>query len=169
MDGTVHIVGAGLAGLSAAVELCGAGRRVVIHESGPFAGGRCRSYYDSVIDLTIDNGNHLLLSGNASALDFLSRIGTRDRLQGATEAAFPLPTSPPASAGPCAPMPAPALVDFRRRTPGARQPRAGLFRPGRHPARQGRRPGRRRHDLRRPALGPPLAAGAAGRPQHRAL
>jgi hydroxysqualene dehydroxylase len=89
MPGTVHIVGAGLAGLSAAVELAGAGRRVVVHESGPFAGGRCRSYYDSVIDLTIDNGNHLLLSGNRSALAYLERVGARNRLQGAAEAAFP--------------------------------------------------------------------------------
>ena len=28
------------------------------------AGGRCRSYFDAATNLTIDNGNHLLLSGN---------------------------------------------------------------------------------------------------------
>ena len=34
-DGTVHIVGAGLAGLSAAVSLVGTGRRIVVHELAP--------------------------------------------------------------------------------------------------------------------------------------
>jgi squalene-associated FAD-dependent desaturase len=125
MDGTVHIVGAGLAGLSAAVELCGAGRRVVVHESGPFAGGRCRSYYDSVIDLTIDNGNHLLLSGNRSALDFLTRIGARGRLRGASEAAFPfadLATGERWTLRPNAGRLPWWIFDAGRRVPGSRAP-----------------------------------------------
>ncbi len=73
--GTVHVVGAGLAGLSAAVALAESGVRVVLHEAAKQAGGRCRSYYDPALGLTIDNGNHLLLSGNADALGFLRTIG----------------------------------------------------------------------------------------------
>ncbi len=70
----VHIVGAGLAGLSAAVSLSGSGRKVVLHEAAKQAGGRCRSYFDPSLGLTIDNGNHLLLSGNADALGFLREV-----------------------------------------------------------------------------------------------
>ncbi len=82
MSGTVHIIGAGLAGLSAAVRLTSRGRTVVVHEATAFAGGRCRSYHDASVDMTIDNGNHLLLSGNHAALDYLRNIGAADRLIG---------------------------------------------------------------------------------------
>jgi len=87
--GTVHVVGAGLAGLSAAVALAGRGERVVLHEAARQAGGRCRSYFDSTLGLTIDNGNHLLLSGNTDALGFLKQIGApADALTGPDEAVF---------------------------------------------------------------------------------
>jgi squalene-associated FAD-dependent desaturase len=87
-DATIHVVGAGVAGLSAAVRLADEGRRVVLHEAAGSAGGRCRSYQDQALGLTIDNGNHLLLSGNWAALDYLDRIGSRARLQGPSSAAF---------------------------------------------------------------------------------
>jgi squalene-associated FAD-dependent desaturase len=85
---TVHIIGAGLAGLSAAVELAGTGRRVIVHELARHAGGRCRSYFEPALGLTIDNGNHLLLSGNRAALSMLQKIGAGDRLVGPREAEF---------------------------------------------------------------------------------
>jgi squalene-associated FAD-dependent desaturase len=84
-----HIVGAGLAGISAAVRLAAAGRRVVLYEAGPVAGGRCRSYFDEVLGCRIDNGNHLLLSGNRSALGFLETIGAADTLTGPDDSRFP--------------------------------------------------------------------------------
>jgi squalene-associated FAD-dependent desaturase len=86
--GTVHVVGAGLAGLAAAVDLVDAGRQVVLHEATRHAGGRCRSYHDARLGLTIDNGNHLLLSGNRAAQAFLDRVGGRAALT-ETEPAFP--------------------------------------------------------------------------------
>jgi hydroxysqualene dehydroxylase len=89
MDRTVHIIGAGLAGLSAAVRLAGRGERIVVHEATAFAGGRCRSYHDAAVGMTIDNGNHLLLSGNRAALDFLHAIGSANRLIGPPAAEFP--------------------------------------------------------------------------------
>jgi squalene-associated FAD-dependent desaturase len=84
-----HVIGAGLAGLSAALALVDAGRRVVVYEAGPAAGGRCRSYPDRALGLTIDNGNHLLLSGNAAAFAYLDRIGARDTMGGPPEPLFP--------------------------------------------------------------------------------
>lgn len=89
MRSTVHVVGAGLAGLAAAIGLSGAGRRVVLHESGAHFGGRCRSYDDPVLGCRIDNGNHLLLSGNRAALRYIDRLGTRDRLIEVRPAAIP--------------------------------------------------------------------------------
>src|SRR5215467_8144964 len=76
MPGMIRIIGAGLAGLSAAVSLGKRGRSVTVHEATSFAGGRCRSYHDAAIGMTIDNGNHLLLSGNAAALGFARNIGS---------------------------------------------------------------------------------------------
>ena len=89
MTRVVHIIGAGLAGLSAAIDLSGRGERVVVHEATSFAGGRCRSYHDSSVGMTIDNGNHLLLSGNRSALAYLRAIGATDRMAGPDHAEFP--------------------------------------------------------------------------------
>lgn len=85
----VHVVGAGLAGLSAAVTLAEMGRAVILYESAPHAGGRCRSYFDAELGCRIDNGNHLLLAGNRAALEYLDRIGARDSVEGPPEALFP--------------------------------------------------------------------------------
>jgi hydroxysqualene dehydroxylase len=76
----VHVIGAGLAGLSAAVALSEAGRTVTVLEAGPAAGGRCRSYFDRELGLRIDNGNHLLLSGNRATFGYLDTIGARQTL-----------------------------------------------------------------------------------------
>ena len=89
MAGTTHVIGAGLAGLSAAVRLCERGESVVVHEAAGQAGGRCRSYHDPALDMEIDNGNHLLLSANRSALAFLATVGSADRLMGPSHADFP--------------------------------------------------------------------------------
>jgi squalene-associated FAD-dependent desaturase len=80
VTGPVHVVGAGLAGLSAAIALSQAGRSVTLIEGGPVAGGRCRSYFDRELGLRVDNGNHLLLSGNRAAFDYLDTIGARQTL-----------------------------------------------------------------------------------------
>jgi hydroxysqualene dehydroxylase len=86
--GAVHVIGAGIAGLSAAVRLLDSGLTVIVHEAAAFAGGRCRSYLDPVLGLVIDNGNHLLLSGNREALDYLDRIGARATLRDPGAAVF---------------------------------------------------------------------------------
>jgi squalene-associated FAD-dependent desaturase len=88
MPRTVHIIGAGLAGLSAAVALAKRGLAVEVHEATTFAGGRCRSYDDATLGMEIDNGNHLLLSGNHAAAAFLRDIGADGKLIGPASAAF---------------------------------------------------------------------------------
>jgi hydroxysqualene dehydroxylase len=77
-----HVIGAGLAGLAAALSLSRvAGAEVVVHEAGLAAGGRCRSYFDKELGLRIDNGNHLLLSGNTEAVGFLQESGGLDHVR----------------------------------------------------------------------------------------
>ena len=85
----VHVIGAGLAGLAAALSLAAAGTRVTLYEAGPAAGGRCRSYFDRGLGCRLDNGNHLLLSGNRQAMAYLDEVGTRDTLTGPGIACFP--------------------------------------------------------------------------------
>jgi squalene-associated FAD-dependent desaturase len=86
---TIHVVGAGLAGLGAATALAEAGHAVEVSEAAAQAGGRCRSYFDPQLGLTIDNGNHLVLSGNPAVHAYLARIGASDRLTGPKETEFP--------------------------------------------------------------------------------
>lgn len=80
--GKAYVIGAGLAGLSAAVALAEAGRAVELIESAGQAGGRCRSYFDATLGQVIDNGNHLVLSGNHATMHYLRTIGSEHALAG---------------------------------------------------------------------------------------
>jgi len=86
---TVHVIGAGLAGLASAVRLVEAGCRVRIYEAAGHAGGRCRSFHDRDLDRHIDNGNHLLMRGNTAAFAYLDAIGSRESFVAAGPASFP--------------------------------------------------------------------------------
>ncbi|MEM6906143.1 MAG: FAD-dependent oxidoreductase, partial [Pseudomonadota bacterium] len=88
-EGTIHVVGAGLAGLSTAMRLAEAGERVRVWEASDHAGGRCRSFWEPRLERHIDNGNHLVLTGNRSVRDYLALAGAPDALRPAPEAAFP--------------------------------------------------------------------------------
>jgi hydroxysqualene dehydroxylase len=89
MPKAVHIIGAGISGLAAAVRLANAGFKVRLYEATQQAGGRCRSYFDAATNLTIDNGNHLLLSGNHAAVAYARSIGSEAGLVGPKRAEFP--------------------------------------------------------------------------------
>lgn len=77
-----YVIGAGLAGLSASVALAQAGFKVELIESTGQAGGRCRSYFDATLGQVIDNGNHLVLSGNHATMKYLRIIGAEGALAG---------------------------------------------------------------------------------------
>ena len=93
-----------------------------MHEAAAQAGGRCRSYYDPALGMAIDNGNHLLLSGNRAALDYLAR-DRRARPPGRADAA-PISRSSiwrAASAGRCGSATGRLpwwIFDASRRVPG---------------------------------------------------
>src|SRR5579864_2725864 len=81
----VLIAGGGLAGMSAAAALGGAGFEVELFESRPFLGGRATSYLvpaapDEEAE-TIDNCQHILLRCCVNLLDFYERLGVRDRIR----------------------------------------------------------------------------------------
>jgi len=84
----VHVIGAGLAGLAAAVQLQRRGAQVVLYEAAEQAGGRCRSYYDRALGATVDNGNHVVVSGNHATLNYLRAIGAGDELVGPAQPEF---------------------------------------------------------------------------------
>lgn len=71
----VVIVGAGFAGLSAAVRLCTAGRKVIVVEATGGGGGRSRSFQHAASGLELDNGQHLMMACYRETLAFLRAIG----------------------------------------------------------------------------------------------
>ncbi|MEO5374613.1 MAG: hydroxysqualene dehydroxylase HpnE [Alphaproteobacteria bacterium] len=76
----IHVVGAGMAGLGAAVHAAKAGARVIVHEAAGRPGGRCRSFIASELERTVDNGTHLILGANTAVFDYLEATGARDAL-----------------------------------------------------------------------------------------
>lgn len=83
------VIGAGLAGLSAAVHGSSLGRPVTLMEAARHAGGRCRSFEDTGLGRRIDNGNHLILGGNEAVFEYLGLLGAGDALAPLEPAAFP--------------------------------------------------------------------------------
>lgn len=72
----VAIVGAGWAGLTAAVRLADAGAKVTLFESARQAGGRARNVEWNGV--TVDNGQHLLVGAYTATLAMMRRIGVDD-------------------------------------------------------------------------------------------
>jgi phytoene dehydrogenase-like protein len=77
VTGTLHVVGAGVAGLAAALKAARAGRRVVLHEATGQAGGRARTVTPAD-GFHHDNGTHVLLTANRRALALITSSGARD-------------------------------------------------------------------------------------------
>ncbi|MFO6421045.1 hydroxysqualene dehydroxylase HpnE [Hylemonella sp. W303a] len=74
----ISIVGAGWAGLAAAVTATQAGHHVTLHEAARVAGGRARGV-DLVLPngqtLTLDNGQHILIGAYTETLRLLRTLG----------------------------------------------------------------------------------------------
>jgi len=74
----VAVVGGGLAGMAAAVELKEAGLAVELFERGRLLGGRATSF--TVGGEEVDNGQHVFLGCCTQFIDFASRLGLSEHL-----------------------------------------------------------------------------------------
>ncbi|MBV8086387.1 MAG: FAD-dependent oxidoreductase [Chloroflexi bacterium] len=72
------VVGAGLAGLTAAIDLVDAGFRVTVLERRPFAGGRTFSFTSPGGD-RLDNGQHVFLGCCIAYRALLAKLGVQDQ------------------------------------------------------------------------------------------
>jgi hydroxysqualene dehydroxylase len=77
------VVGGGLAGLAAALELADAGHEVTVLEARPTLGGAVQTLpeRDGDPDPPPDNGQHIALGCCTEYLDFLARIGQADAVR----------------------------------------------------------------------------------------
>ena len=84
------IIGAGLAGISAAVACVHAGCRPIVMETKGYVGGRSRSFDDAVTGELVDNGQHLLMGCYDRVLELSQTLGTAHTLlhQGSLEVRF---------------------------------------------------------------------------------
>jgi len=81
IPGTAIVIGAGLAGLAAAVRLTDLGCRVTVLETRQKLGGRATSFDDSRSGLRIDNCQHVALGCCTNYRRFLDRLGLSDAIR----------------------------------------------------------------------------------------
>ena len=74
----VAIVGAGWAGMAAAVAACEAGHHVTVFEASRTLGGRARALQSNLPDgtpVTLDNGQHILIGAYTETLRLMRKVG----------------------------------------------------------------------------------------------
>ena len=75
----VIVLGGGISGIAAAIELLDQGYLVTLLEARRFLGGRAFSFIDHETGLPVDNGQHVIVGSCRYFLQFLERLGARDR------------------------------------------------------------------------------------------
>ena len=73
---SVIIIGGGLSGLSAAIELCAHGQKVLLLEQHRYCGGRAYSFINAAAGDTVDNGQHLMMGCYHATRRYMRIIGT---------------------------------------------------------------------------------------------
>ena len=84
LDGTaapVVVVGGGLAGITAALDLADAGVRTVLIEKRPYVGGKTYSFMDSTTGMELDNGQHVYLRCCTAYRALIERLGLHDSVR----------------------------------------------------------------------------------------
>src|ERR1017187_4159664 len=82
---TVTVIGAGVAGMSAACALAEAGLRVQLAERRGYLGGRASSYLHPGVNEVIDNCQHVLFRCCTNLIGFYRSIGVADRIHWTSE------------------------------------------------------------------------------------
>jgi len=75
------VIGAGFAGLSAAVRLTRRGARVLVLEARSRLGGRATAFPDRDTGELVDNGQHILMGCYRETFGFLRDIGAQDNVR----------------------------------------------------------------------------------------
>jgi hydroxysqualene dehydroxylase len=88
-DGPVVIIGAGLAGLSAATLLAQSGVTVIVLDARAQLGGRATAFVDRETGELVDNGQHVLFGCYHATFEFLRRIGAMENVRVQPSLAIP--------------------------------------------------------------------------------
>lgn len=80
MSPDVIVIGAGVAGLRAAVAVAARGATVLVLESKAILGGRATAFSDPQTGERVDNGQHVLLGCYDETFAFLRQVGTEARV-----------------------------------------------------------------------------------------
>ena len=82
---SVTVIGAGVAGMSAACALAEAGFRVQLVERRGYLGGRASSYLHSGVNEVLDNCQHVLFGCCTNLMGFYRRIGSAESIYWTSE------------------------------------------------------------------------------------
>jgi zeta-carotene desaturase len=97
---SVTIIGAGVAGMSAACSLAESGLRVQLVEQRGYLGGRASSYLHPGVNEVIDNCQHVLFGCCTNLIGFYRRIGVADRIHWTSDMTMIEPGGRRSSLGP---------------------------------------------------------------------
>jgi squalene-associated FAD-dependent desaturase len=85
LEKSVTVIGAGVAGMSAACALAEARLRVQLVDRRGYLGGRASSYRHPGVDEVIDNCQHVLFGCCTNLVGFYKRVGVADRIHWTSE------------------------------------------------------------------------------------